>query len=48
MENGLLNFPFIELYYSMMKVIGNEKFKPDPSLKLMDQVRRVMRYYPPA
>lgn len=24
---------------------GNKKFKPDPNLKLMDQVRQVLRYY---
>ena len=23
----------------------NEKFKPDPKLKLMDQVRKVLRYH---
>ncbi len=26
---------------------GKEKFKPDPSLKLMDQVQEVLRYHAP-
>lgn len=51
MENGVLNFPSIGLNFSMMKWNGNEKtfvrkkFIPDPGLKLMDQVRQVMRYH---
>jgi integron integrase len=45
MENIVLNFPYMHLYYSIMEIKNNKKFKPDPRLKLMDQVRQVMRYH---
>jgi len=38
-----LIFLFLSVQYETMEV--NQNFEPDPSLKLMDQVRQVLRYY---
>ncbi len=43
MENNRLNFPcFVKIICFMA---DKPKFKPDPRLKLMDQVRQVLRYH---
>lgn len=34
---------FVALYIYIME--NKQKFKPDPNLRLMDQVRQVLRYH---
>ncbi len=38
-----LFFPIIRIYYNIME--NKQKFRPNPRLKLMEQVRQVMRYH---
>ncbi|MEN8211564.1 MAG: integron integrase, partial [Thermodesulfobacteriota bacterium] len=38
-----MTFLSLSIQYEIMEV--NQQFKPDPSLKLMDQVRQVLRYH---
>ena len=42
MKKILLAFLSLSIMYKTMEV--NQKFKPDSSLKVMDQVRQVLRY----
>jgi hypothetical protein len=42
MENYIF-FPFLIIYSHSME--GKQKFRPDPQLRLMDQVRQVLRYH---
>jgi hypothetical protein len=43
MENKYLNFHILLIYYIIME--SNKILRPDPGLKLMEQVRQVLRYH---
>jgi len=43
MENWHWNVHILLIYYIIME--NNTIFRPDPGLKLMDQVRQVLRYH---
>ncbi len=45
MENIPLTFPSIALHNRVDSMENSKKFRPDPELRLMDQVQQVLRYH---